>query len=502
MSRWTIGRRIIVGFSAVIAMAAILGGIAYSRLVVIETQATRIVVDSLPGIYVSSQIESETLKRFSLILQHIIASDAAVMNGLEADIRTADTRLDELMSAYEKTITTAQDRENFDRIAPAEARIRQIRDVQLMPLSRALKTAEAEAVVKSTLEPAMEAELEAVRTVVDFNKQGGDDASRLIQSAVSMAKSGVLITLTLALLVSVAVAAVIVRGTSAVLTAVVSELTAGATQVATAAEQVATSAQSLSTGATTQAAALEETSASMEEMASMTRHNAQHSRDGAQLMSEVDQRVRDSNRALAAMVGSMQDIRDSSSKVSKIIKTIDEIAFQTNILALNAAVEAARAGESGMGFAVVADEVRNLAHRSAQAARDTSALIEESIAHAQDGVQRVEEVSSAFESIAGSVSTAKKLVDEVSVASQQQTQGIDQVSKAIAQLEQLTQQTAANSEESAAASEELSAQAETTMAVVSRLQALVGSQDTHGRAVDAASGDPATMSGGGWEQAA
>ena len=150
------------------------------------------------------------------------------------------------------------------------------------------------------------------------------------------------------------------------------ELKQGAEQVVSAAGQVATSSQSLSQGATEQAASLEETSASMEEMASMTRKNAENAHQAATLVTGVAQQVDESNAALAEMVTSMSAIQESSNKVAKIIKTIDEIAFQTNILALNAAVEAARAGEAGMGFAVVADEVRNLAQRSAQAAKDTA----------------------------------------------------------------------------------------------------------------------------------
>jgi methyl-accepting chemotaxis protein/methyl-accepting chemotaxis protein-1 (serine sensor receptor) len=236
---------------------------------------------------------------------------------------------------------------------------------------------------------------------------------------------------------------------------------------------VSSSAQSLSQGSTEQAASLEETSASMEEMASMTRKNAENSRTAAGLMVEVDARVRDSNTALGDMVASMASIQDSSRQVAKIIKTIDEIAFQTNILALNAAVEAARAGEAGMGFAVVADEVRNLAHRSAQAAKDTASLIEASIERAQSGNQKVEQVAASISGITDSVVKVKGLVDEVSVASQQQTQGIDQVSQAIAQMEKVTQTTAATAEESAAASEELNAQAETTMSVVGQLEAMV-----------------------------
>jgi len=247
----------------------------------------------------------------------------------------------------------------------------------------------------------------------------------------------------------------------------------GAKQVTSAAGQVAASAQSLSQGATEQAAALEETSASMEEMASMTRKNAENATEAATLVTGVSRQVANSNAALGQMVGSMAAIKESSNKVAKIIKTIDEIAFQTNILALNAAVEAARAGEAGMGFAVVADEVRNLAQRSAQAAKDTAGLIEESIARSQEGAGKVQEVATAIGAITESVVRVKGIVDEVREASQQQMQGIDQVAQAIAQMEKVTQTTAATAEKSAAASEQLSGQAETSLSVVGELETLI-----------------------------
>ena len=250
-------------------------------------------------------------------------------------------------------------------------------------------------------------------------------------------------------------------------------LTAGAQQVAAAAEEVASSSQHLSVGSTQQAASLEATSASMEEMASMTRRNAENSNNAATLMVAVDSRVRESNKALASMVQSMDAMKDSSQQVSKIIKTIDEIAFQTNILALNAAVEAARAGEAGLGFAVVADEVRSLAQRSAQAARDTAGLIEDSIEKAQNGAAQVEQVNAFITEITTSVGRVKGLIEEVSEASRQQTQGIDQVARAVQQMENVTQSTAATAEETAAASEELNAQAEVTMASATTLHVLV-----------------------------
>jgi len=270
----------------------------------------------------------------------------------------------------------------------------------------------------------------------------------------------------------------IVRGISNSLRATANELRENAEQVVSAAGQVSTSAQSLSQGATEQAASLEETSASMEEMASMTRKNAENAQQASALVTGVAQQVDESNAALTQMVASMTAIKESSNKVAKIIKTIDEIAFQTNILALNAAVEAARAGEAGMGFAVVADEVRNLAQRSAQAAKDTAGLIEESIIRSNEGASKVEQVAAAIGTITGSVAQVKGIVQEVREASQQQTQGIDQVSQAIQQMEKVTQTTAATAEESAAASEELNAQAESSMGVVRGLEAMVGGSAT------------------------
>jgi methyl-accepting chemotaxis protein/methyl-accepting chemotaxis protein-1 (serine sensor receptor) len=205
----------------------------------------------------------------------------------------------------------------------------------------------------------------------------------------------------------------------------------------------------------------------------MTHRNSDHAAEAARLVEGMSTQVESSNAAIAEMVGSMQAIKESSARVGHIIKTIDEIAFQTNILALNAAVEAARAGEAGMGFAVVADEVRTLAQRSSQAARDTAGLIEESIQRSSDGARRVEEVTAAIAAITASVTAVTRIVDDVREASRQQTLGIDQVAQALTQMEKVTQSTAATAEESAAASEELNAQAECSLHVIGELRDLV-----------------------------
>jgi methyl-accepting chemotaxis protein/methyl-accepting chemotaxis protein-1 (serine sensor receptor) len=232
----------------------------------------------------------------------------------------------------------------------------------------------------------------------------------------------------------------------------------GAREVLSASRQVSSSAQELSRGAQSQAAAVAETAAAMEEIAATARQNADHASRCAVLMTSTSKGVDMTNQRLGEMLGSMDSIRESSGKVSRIIKTIDEIAFQTNLLALNAAVEAARAGEAGMGFAVVAEEVRTLAQRSAEAARGTAALIEESIARAEQGSAKLAQVGEAITSITAHARDVKSLVDGMSVAASQQTEGIEQVRSTLTSMEQTSQRTAALAEEAAAASEELAVQ--------------------------------------------
>jgi len=267
---------------------------------------------------------------------------------------------------------------------------------------------------------------------------------------------------------------VIVQKSSRSLRQTAADLSRSSEQVASAAHQISSSSQSVAQGASEQAASVEETSSSAEEISAMTRKNAADSRSAAEMMTQASQVVDEANHTLGQMEASMRDINASSEKIAKIIKVIDEIAFQTNILALNAAVEAARAGEAGMGFAVVADEVRNLAQRSAQAAKDTAGMIEESITRSKDGRLKLDQVSQAVRSLTEKSAAVKDLIDSLHVSSGEQARGAEQIAKAITQVEHVTQTAAANAQETASAGEELSAQAAALRSLVNRLEVLVG----------------------------
>src|SRR6185312_15178664 len=238
------------------------------------------------------------------------------------------------------------------------------------------------------------------------------------------------------------------------------EVAMAAEQVAAGAGQVSAGSQLLAQGAAEQASSLEEVSSSLQEMGAMTRQNALSARDARQLSEATRDSAARGAHSMKRLAEATDRITGAAAATARIVKTIDEIAFQTNLLALNAAVEAARAGDAGRGFAVVAEEVRNLAMRSAEAAKNTASLIEESVKNAESGAVINREVMASFGDITEHVNKVGAAMAEIAAGSEQQSQGIEQIAAGVEQMNGVTQQTAANAEESASAAEELSGQAE------------------------------------------
>jgi len=292
------------------------------------------------------------------------------------------------------------------------------------------------------------------------------------------------------------------RRISKVLHRLVQGLGSSSDQVSSASDQVASSSQSLAEGSSQQASSLEETSSSLEEMAAQTRQNADNAEQADSAVKETARVVAEGVSSMERMNQAINEIKESANETSKIIKTIDDIAFQTNLLALNAAVEAARAGEAGKGFAVVAEEVRNLAQRSAEAAQNTSELIEKSQENANNGVSVADEVAGQLASIKDRAEKVNTLIGEIAAASKEQSQGIDQVNTAVSEMDKVVQQNAADSEESASAAEELSAQATEMERMVNELKLLVAGRKKalvqgSPQPPDTPSGSPSGRSGSG-----
>ena len=315
--------------------------------------------------------------------------------------------------------------------------------------------------------------LEAVALATDRNKL--DEAA-----AASKMKQGSLVLTLLGLGIMglvILIGLFINRSIISPLTRVINALSTGSEQITAASGEIGESSQQMAQSASDQASSLEETSASLEEMSSMTKQNSDNAKQANAMANDTRQDVEKSRAAMTRMSEAIGLIKNSSDQTAKIVKTIDEIAFQTNLLALNAAVEAARAGDAGKGFAVVAEEVRNLAQRSAEAAKNTSALIEQSQKNADNGVSVSQEVATILTQIVDSVHKLSQLIGEVSSASLEQAKGIEQIGEAVTHMDKLTQSNAAGAEESASASEELSAQALELNDLVATLMVMVNGSD-------------------------
>jgi methyl-accepting chemotaxis protein/methyl-accepting chemotaxis protein-1 (serine sensor receptor) len=298
-------------------------------------------------------------------------------------------------------------------------------------------------------------------------------ATEEAQKVRGLSHSIAILSIFLAVVVSIVVF-VLIHQIGGHISRAVGEISQGVHGIHTAVAQLSSASQSLAASASEQAASIEETSASADEVSSVSRSNAGNVSEAASLVSSVNASIRHGDQSVSAMQKSMEDIASAGRGVSKIIKVIDEISFQTNILALNAAVEAARAGEAGLGFAVVADEVRNLAQRCAQAAKDTASLIEDSLEKSQRGHESVEQVNTIFSEVVNRTAKISTIVNEVKAGSDQQAVGMAQIASAVAQINQTTQTTAAHAEETAAATSEINAEADALRNAANQLKVIIG----------------------------
>jgi methyl-accepting chemotaxis protein len=468
-SQWTVSKKIVGVVSVGLAFLLLVGCTAYINIKAMNrgfedvSRSNRVLQEE--GVVTSLLKDAETGQR-----GYLITGESRYLDPYNHALASLSAETDKLK---ELTATPEQHQrvEQLEELIPIKlAELKQTIDLRTSSGFEAAQKVVLEDRGKQAMDNIRAKMGEIDNAARELLQQRMDERNEAAANTLNMITFGTLI----ALAISGVLSFIVIRSVNTSLSQSISELTEGAEQVASAANQISSSSQSLAQGASEQAASLEETSASSEEINSMARKNAENSHSAAGLVAQSQQRFVDTNQALELMIVAMNDINTSSDKVAKIIKVIDEIAFQTNILALNAAVEAARAGEAGMGFAVVADEVRNLAQRCAQAAKDTAALIEESIGKSNDGKTKVDQVANSIRTITEESARVKTMVSEVSLGSQEQTKGIEQVAKALTQMEQVTQQSAASAEESAAAAEELNAQSASLMEVVTRLGLLVG----------------------------
>jgi methyl-accepting chemotaxis protein len=460
--------RLLLGFGAVILF--MLGGTVYSLVVVHEATD---VVSRAAAIHDLGEIATTSAELVGLeqaIVLHSIFDDKAQVEQFKGRFQSAARSFDQLLTGMSSELAAEGSADAVDTLRKKHAEWEATHN-EVMKL---LAGQQVDVAQKKLSDPAFVASADEVEHLANGM---AERASQTIRAQASAARTKSLASSVAVIVLSLGLGAFVlldIRNMNRKLKGLAASLDESSVEVTKLCGEVSTSSESLAQGSQEQAASLEKTSSSTEEIATMTRKNAENSQAAAVVMRAVDEGVKNGNRTIEEMMVSMNEITASSDKISKIIKVIDEIAFQTNILALNAAVEAARAGEAGLGFAVVADEVRNLAQRSAQAAKDTAMLIADSIAKSGEGSAKLRQVTEVIRAITLSSSKVKTLVDEVNVGSRDQTLGIDQISKAVAEIDRVTQRAASGAKDSASSSRELLTQADMLNQIVLDLRILVG----------------------------
>ncbi|CAN5475965.1 methyl-accepting chemotaxis protein [soil metagenome] len=468
----TIGTRITLSFAFAVGITTLLGVFAYSRITTIDSHLATINQNNVPSMSAIDDIATETQERRSALLVRIASSDLQVKAAQDQEIRRRGEEIANNFRKYEKLIVNSEDRANLEELKTRYAAWVEVRE-HISALSEAGDDKAAMALYLSKGDALFDEFAKQADRMSDWQQALSRAEADGSAAAIGSGKSGILVGLVTSVIVGALLGGILTVSINRALKRLAETLTAGSEQTASAASQVAATSQRLAQGASEQAASLEETSSSLEEMSSMTRKNAESAQQAAALSAEAKSAADKGNQAMGRMVSAIGDIQKSATETAKIVRTIDEIAFQTNLLALNAAVEAARAGDAGRGFAVVAEEVRNLAVRSAEAAKNTATLIEQSVQNARGGVTIAGDVAKTLEEINTGCTKVNALISEIAAASSEQSQGITQVNSAVAQMDKVTQQNASNAEESASASEELASQAVEMSNVVLELTQIV-----------------------------
>ncbi len=470
---WTIGRRIVAGFAAVLLITALVGAFALNRIRAIEVATHEVTDRAMRSAALFSKIESLVKDNFISTSQHINETEETAMAAIEKDMNAKSETLTALYKELDGLLVSDLAKQNYESIKPERAAYRDMR-TKVLALSRKDEKASAQTWLNTQLLPIFGRYTNALEKSLQINRDESDAAAAEAAECIRQTRVGVPLGSLVAIIVGAGVAYLITRKTNRVLWHVSGEVREGAAQVGQAANQVNSASQSLAQGTSEQAASLEETSASLEEITSMTARNADSASNAKDLANRTRTTAETGSGDMHAMTTAMDAIKTSSDSIAKIIKTIDEIAFQTNILALNAAVEAARAGEAGAGFAVVAEEVRALAQRCAQAARETTTSIEDSIQKAGHGVAISGKVAASLQQIVENARKVDELIGEIATASKEQSQGLNQIVTAVAQMDKVTQNLAAGAEESAASAQEMHGQAMALEHAIGALDQLVG----------------------------